>query len=199
MKDPILASILSGLLPGLGQFYCRRWGRGAAFLGGVFLGSVIFPLLGTGVWIWGIVDAYRTAKGPGGVTAGSEGPIIDADRFKLPKMDVRPALPYIFIPLGIAGAIVLVTLIFLVRTGFREKTDAGPQAVIEMIESFKARTGAYPQTLDDLIDPTDPIEKKQILDRWGRPLVYRPVGDGYSLSSMGKDGRDGTEDDVQIR
>ncbi|MBM4121580.1 MAG: hypothetical protein FJ249_03180 [Nitrospira sp.] len=89
-KSPVLAGILSGLMPGLGQFYCRQWKRGAAFLVGALVadgalgasvgmfklmqaslsgtpaddaGSILLrsiPLLA--VALWSVVDAVRTAK-----------------------------------------------------------------------------------------------------------------------------------------
>nr|MBI3612809.1 hypothetical protein [Nitrospirota bacterium] len=36
-KNPTVAGILSGLMPGLGQFYCRKWGKGAGFLVGALV------------------------------------------------------------------------------------------------------------------------------------------------------------------
>jgi hypothetical protein len=89
-KSPLLAGILSGLMPGLGQFYCRQWKKGAAFLVGALVadgalgasvgmlklmqaslsgtpaddaGSILLrsiPLLA--VALWSVVDAVRTAK-----------------------------------------------------------------------------------------------------------------------------------------
>ncbi len=89
-KNPTLAGILSGVMPGLGQFYCRQWKKGAAFLIGAlimdaalgvsagFLGllqagpgglaldqamSILvraLPFLALAVW--SVVDAVRTAK-----------------------------------------------------------------------------------------------------------------------------------------
>jgi hypothetical protein len=91
-KSPALAGVLSGLMPGLGQFYCRQWKKGAAFLIGALVvdgalgasvgmlklmqaslsgtpvddaGSILLrsiPLLA--VALWSVVDAVRTAKRP---------------------------------------------------------------------------------------------------------------------------------------
>ena len=36
-KNPAIAGVLSGVMPGLGQFYCRQWGKGAGFL----IGAVV--------------------------------------------------------------------------------------------------------------------------------------------------------------
>jgi hypothetical protein len=86
-KKPAVAGFLSAILPGLGQFYCRAWGKGTAFLiaglgtdgmfsvtSGMFeyLRSRIPPqpvgpflvgsLLLLGIVSWSILDATRTAK-----------------------------------------------------------------------------------------------------------------------------------------
>ena len=86
-KKPAVAGFLSAILPGLGQLYCRAWGRGAAFLVaglgtdgffGVTSGMweygrshvppqpvgpfVVGSLLLLGVAVWSILDATRTAK-----------------------------------------------------------------------------------------------------------------------------------------
>jgi hypothetical protein len=87
---PAIAGLLSGLLPGLGQFYNRRWGRGTGFLLGVLLvdaGFGVTPtlldalagappadlsrfLLGSllvlVVAIWSVTDAVRTARARAG-------------------------------------------------------------------------------------------------------------------------------------
>jgi hypothetical protein len=89
-KNPTLAAVLSGVVPGLGQFYCRQWGRGAGFLVGAIaidagfgvssgmlellqsFGTPVPPdvpgtlLLGMflflAVAVWSIIDAVRTAR-----------------------------------------------------------------------------------------------------------------------------------------
>ena len=89
-RNPTVAGVLSGVMPGLGQFYCREWAKGAGFLVGAIAVDAAFgvsaefirllPLLKTGVQpenlsrfligsllflaiaIWSITDAVRTAK-----------------------------------------------------------------------------------------------------------------------------------------
>lgn len=89
-KNPTLAGILSGLMPGLGQFYCRQWAKGAGFLVGAIavdaafgissgtltvlqsvggpppsegLGRLLLGMLVLlGLAVWSIVDAVKTAK-----------------------------------------------------------------------------------------------------------------------------------------
>ena len=81
-RRKVIALILSGVFPGLGQFYNRQLGKGAAFLAaGVvlswFLGRavptdsllliqpearLIFPLcVLLIVWPWSLIDAWRVA------------------------------------------------------------------------------------------------------------------------------------------
>lgn len=90
-KNPVIAGILSGILPGLGQFYCRQWGKGAGFLVVALVVDAAFNvsaymlevlrtfgsglptdgfqkfLLGSllilAIAVWSIVDAVRTAQG----------------------------------------------------------------------------------------------------------------------------------------
>ena len=86
-KNPWIAGILSGVLPGLGQFYNRQWLKGVGFLLGTLIvdgvlgvtaGMIKFfqsgaPPENTGLFlfgslivlalvIWSISDAARTAQ-----------------------------------------------------------------------------------------------------------------------------------------
>jgi hypothetical protein len=91
-RFPKVAALLSAVLPGLGQFYNRQWGKGAsfllatliidsgldvtsdtmsvfhsAFLGGqgdpVNVGSFVLRILPlVAIAMWSITDAARTAK-----------------------------------------------------------------------------------------------------------------------------------------
>jgi TM2 domain-containing membrane protein YozV len=76
-KSPVVATALS-LVPGLGHFYLGHNVKGIAYLGGVLglqffgfdldltvIGAAIgvpMELGGGGLWLFSIVDAYRTAK-----------------------------------------------------------------------------------------------------------------------------------------
>ena len=197
-KDPTLAAILSVIIPGLGQFYCRQWVRGMLFLVGVFFLATFAPPIGIGVWVWGIIDAYRIGKSLQGYTDASERPAIDLSRLRLPKMDWKRALPYIAVPLGVATLFVLIGTIVIFRLDFWRsgRPEASLHTLIEKVENHKTQTGSYPDSLEALIDPTDPIEKKQTLDRWGNVYIFRPYEKGFDLFSAGKDGKAGTSDDA---
>jgi len=63
-KDPTLAAILSGIIPGLalGQFYNGDVLKAIVML----VGALILLSTGLGflaIWVWSIVDAYQVAKG----------------------------------------------------------------------------------------------------------------------------------------
>lgn len=89
-KNSVIAGVLSGIIPGLGQFYCRQWGKGTIFLIGALAIDSLFGLsanmlnvlrsfgsspqpvdletfligsiLFLAVAIWSVVDAVRSAK-----------------------------------------------------------------------------------------------------------------------------------------
>ena len=86
-KNPWIAGILSGILPGLGQFYNRQWLKGVGFLLGTLVvdgvlgvtagmiklfqsgappentGQFLFgSLIVLALVIWSITDAARTAQ-----------------------------------------------------------------------------------------------------------------------------------------
>jgi TM2 domain-containing membrane protein YozV len=67
VKSPGLAAVLSALWSGLGQIYNGEIGKGVGIaicyvisilLIGAIIGIVSTPI----IWIWGMVDAYRTAE-----------------------------------------------------------------------------------------------------------------------------------------
>ena len=61
-KNPVLAAIASFLFSGLGQVYNGNFGKGLLIFFGTLIGSMIFLIPGLIVLIYGIYDAYTTAK-----------------------------------------------------------------------------------------------------------------------------------------
>ncbi|MCI0453925.1 MAG: hypothetical protein L0Y68_02880 [Candidatus Dadabacteria bacterium] len=66
-KNPGIAAVLSFFFTGLGQIYNGQIGKGILFI--IFqiisillmfsgIGFITFPI----IWIWGMVDAYKTAE-----------------------------------------------------------------------------------------------------------------------------------------
>jgi len=62
-KTPLLATGLSFLLTGVGQFYNGDTKKGALMLGGAVLLVFIVPFLVLPIWIWSMIDAYQVAEG----------------------------------------------------------------------------------------------------------------------------------------
>jgi hypothetical protein len=79
-RRQVIALVLAGIFPGLGQLYNREWLKGAAFFGagavlswrlGRMLPGDLLPWLEAGllvplglllaVWLWSLVDAWRVA------------------------------------------------------------------------------------------------------------------------------------------
>jgi len=61
-KDKTLAGILSFIMPGLGQVYCGRIGRGVLLFIGYVIGLFCLVLPGIAVLVWAIVDAVKIAE-----------------------------------------------------------------------------------------------------------------------------------------
>lgn len=67
MKNAGLAAILSFFWTGLGQIYNGQMGKGFGMIAAyivswlltfVFIGFITTPI----IWIWGIIDAYKSAE-----------------------------------------------------------------------------------------------------------------------------------------
>jgi TM2 domain-containing membrane protein YozV len=73
-KNPAVSLIVSLILPGVGTIINGETGKGVAILVGyfaaLFIGFLLlivligffFLLVATGVWIWGMIDAYQGAQ-----------------------------------------------------------------------------------------------------------------------------------------
>jgi TM2 domain-containing membrane protein YozV len=61
-KSPGIAAIGSFFFPGTGQVYNGEFGKGLAIFFGTMIGMFIFFIPGIAIWIYGMYDAYTTAK-----------------------------------------------------------------------------------------------------------------------------------------
>jgi TM2 domain-containing membrane protein YozV len=77
-KNPTLAAILSFLFMGLGQFYNGEVKKGVLFVAlyivsivlmSFLIGFITTPIL----WIWGMIDAYKSARKINGSLAVQHG------------------------------------------------------------------------------------------------------------------------------
>lgn len=112
--------------------------------------------------------------------------------------------------------VILGTLAALVLPRFSGTSErARKTAAMTQISTFKTAlnayevdNGSYPKSLQDLVErPRDAqnwngpyLDGPVPLDPWKNPYIYVYPGrhnpNGYDLSSMGPDGREGTEDDI---
>ena len=81
-KNPTIATVLSFLITGLGQLYNGQILKGIMFLGMMFVSVVLMSMswgvlffLPPIVWIWGMVDANRSAKRVNQRLAASASPL----------------------------------------------------------------------------------------------------------------------------
>jgi len=61
-KNPVFAAGLSLLFPGLGQVYNGETGKGILVLFLVFAGLLVMLIPGVAVWLFGVYDAWATAR-----------------------------------------------------------------------------------------------------------------------------------------
>lgn len=62
-KDPVLAVILSVLIPGIGHIYLEQIGKGLVILiAAVLLGMIFWGIGYILVLLWSCFDVYHTAK-----------------------------------------------------------------------------------------------------------------------------------------
>ena len=60
-KSPLVASLCSSFIPGLGQVYNGMIGRGIAFFAGTLVGLFLLLIPGFVIWLYGIYDAHAIA------------------------------------------------------------------------------------------------------------------------------------------
>jgi hypothetical protein len=80
-----------------------------------------------------------------------------------------------------------------------QETEKRLNVLVRSLESYRARNGEYPESLDRLAEATEEkIETKDPMSGGRSKLYYEPdpSGESYLLFSPGPDGLAGTEDDV---
>ena len=99
-KNPVLAAVCSLFIPGLGQVYDGKMARGFAIFFGTLIGLFIYILPGAIVWLFGIYDAYSTAK--------------KMNNKEIPFLPTKTAHLIIFIILAIIIVAIVVAVIALI-------------------------------------------------------------------------------------
>jgi general secretion pathway protein G len=81
------------------------------------------------------------------------------------------------------------------------------EKISSAVELYRLETGRYPETLDDLVEQPQGVERwqgpyvrkqSQLVDPWGTPLAIEVPGESgtFDLISYGADGRPGGEGDA---
>jgi TM2 domain-containing membrane protein YozV len=109
-KNPFLATLCSFFIPGLGQTYNGETAKGVAILAGTLIGAVFFLIPGVLVWIFGLYDAYTTAK--------------KMNNKELPLKPTKTAHLIIFLILAVLVIVAFVVLIALVISSLLATTLA---------------------------------------------------------------------------
>ena len=101
----------------------------------------------------------------------------------------------ILVAIGGLAAIGLATAVALSEPEKTELTADGA-LITTAVESRKAETGVYPESIDDL-DVVGPF----LVDPWGSAYRYELDAErsGYRILSNGPDGLPDTEDDINVR
>ncbi len=82
-------------------------------------------------------------------------------------------------------------------------TKASMQTIKSALQQYQVQNNTFPPSLSALIPGK--LSSGADLDAWDKPFYYRPIGkpnspkeEGFTLLSMGPDGQQGTEDDMDI-
>jgi hypothetical protein len=181
----MMAIALSVIFPGLGQLYYGKLGRAILM---ILVG--VTPLYPAAL-VWSVVDAYRLAQ-----------------RGIQPQFSRRDAVLAIVLLVVVAPFCIAV----LVVTGgevlawFRDAhlnrsaTVAEGAEIAATIIDYRAELGHYPESLSTMVG-TRPLRAGWFTDGWGRTYRYsvEESGKSFRLTSAGRDGKFGTDDDLEWR
>ena len=94
------------------------------------------------------------------------------------------------VPVSVVISMLLSASVMLLQPGTSIRNYNASVRIDEIrtgIEMYKIEKGEYPEALASVSSRKDP---------WGRPYLYRRTDISYTLTSMGADGKEGTEDDL---
>lgn len=138
---------------------------------------------------WGDFDTSKaliSLKEKGIISPVVSAPLLEEKKASL-KISER------FVRMAVLSITTLILLFALIGGIFDLKVFRETSVVtnLELIKNrtdvYRVTNGRYPEKLDELGGGEDP---------WGRPYVYRLKDDGFIIFSLGRDGIEGTDDDV---
>lgn len=110
--------------------------------------------------------------------------------------------------LVVLGSIVGVSVLQMQVTAYQRTAKAQLNSFNSAITAYQLDVGRPPATLDALVNPPDDVPegkwkgpylpKAVPLDPWDQQYNYFADGDNFTISSKGKDGLEGTDDDIKL-
>lgn len=86
--------------------------------------------------------------------------------------------------------------------GFTDRTRGDMSAIGAALAQYLIDAGSYPSATDigGLAAALEPAYSRNLprTDAWGQAFQYRTTGSGFLLTSVGRDGRVGTADDLVL-
>ena len=110
--------------------------------------------------------------------------------------------------IGLLGTLVVTKVIPILFKANRTKITIDLQAIVKAAKGYYADQGSFPETLADLVNPTDDTGRELTgleempKDPWGNEYGYEPPGGGETdprIICFGADGSPGGENDEQDR
>ncbi|MGA9777243.1 MAG: type II secretion system major pseudopilin GspG [Verrucomicrobiia bacterium] len=109
--------------------------------------------------------------------------------------------------IGILAALVIPMMVGRSEQARQAAAHADLSSVKTALDAYEVDNGFYPKSLQDLIQqPSNarnwhgPYLDNLPVDPWGNPYIYAYPGrhnpNGFDLSSVGPDGKAGTDDDI---
>lgn len=118
----------------------------------------------------------------------------------LPKRLMIYPSDKIYLALLVLGLISITLFMFFVYPDIKEnKTEEKLNEIVEILNQEKKILGTYPQSLKMIIR-NNPLRQNITKDAWGNDFEYQLSEDGksYVLSSLGKDAKPKTDDDIML-
>ena len=108
--------------------------------------------------------------------------------------------------IGILASVVVVKTSGFAPRARRTAVNADMASIIKVAETIYTETGRYPETIDDMINPTDanglPLSaslEEYPKDPWGGEYIYELIDGGPSVTCLGADnelGGEGENEDI---
>jgi hypothetical protein len=178
----MIAVALSIMFPGLGQIYYGKWGRAWPMLiAGV---TPLYPL----ALVWSVFDAHRLSR--------------EGIRPQFERKEALTAIVLFFV----VAPLCIVLLAFTASRALawlqdaqlsRSATIHQGAEIASALSDYRAKLGRCPKSIGELIG-NRPLRAGWLYDGWGRPYSYElsESGSRCQLLSAGRDGKFGTDDDL---